>query len=142
MSSGAPPDGGSIDAVLLVDGACGVCCWVGLALERRVPGVTAHAIESPVGRRALAGIEAARDASWHLCDATGRYSGAAVVRRLSEVTGHSRLARLLRGIEPLGDRVYTAAVRTRRHWSRLVPRRRRELARAVIAERSRRPESG
>lgn len=135
VSSGAPTDGGPIDPVLLVDGTCGVCCWVGLALERRVPGLTAHAIDSSAGRQALVGMDAARNASWHLCDSTGRYSGAAVVRRLSEVSGHSHLARLLRGIEPLGERVYATAVRTRRHWSRLVPRRRRDLARAVIADR-------
>lgn len=128
-------------AALLYDGDCGFCRWCVariLAVDRRrllrpVP------IQGPEGAGLLAGLdEAARMASWHLVDRSGRRTsaGAAVAPLLRMLPGGAPAARVAARFPRAMEAAYRALVRRRGPLGRLVTAGAARRARARIVERS------
>ena len=95
-------------ATLLVDGACGVCCWGALQIAARIDGLALSTIQRHLGSE-LAELGADRAlASWHLLRCGQIVSGADVIPAL------------------------LALAATRAFWSRAVPAERRSAARELL----------
>ena len=119
--------------VLLVDGDCGVCCWIGLKLAARVEGLQVTPIQSALGGRLLDGMPEDRAmATWHLHAGERTVSGAEVIGGLLDVRGNARAARIARRAQPLLAPAYRFGARHRDVWARVVPRSARQRSRARV----------
>jgi predicted DCC family thiol-disulfide oxidoreductase YuxK len=120
-------------SVLLVDGECGVCCWLGLRIAGRVDGMRITTIQREIGGPLLEGMTADRALeSWHLHTGARTTSGAAAFAGLFDVAGHRRAASIARRAEPLIDPVYRFGARHRGVWARVVPKAARRRSQAAL----------
>jgi hypothetical protein len=114
-------------SVLLVDGDCGVCCWIGLQIAGRMEGLRVATIQSELGAEGAL-------TSWHLHSGARTTSGAGVIGGLLEIGGHPRAASLARRTEPLLEPLYRFGARHREVWARVVPRSARERSQARVLQ--------
>jgi predicted DCC family thiol-disulfide oxidoreductase YuxK len=119
-------------ATLLVDGACGVCCWGALQIAARIDGLALSTIQRHLGSE-LAELGADRAlASWHLLRCGQIVSGADVIPALLALAGRRRQAVLACRMLPALRPAYRALAATRAFWSRAVPAERRSAARELL----------
>jgi predicted DCC family thiol-disulfide oxidoreductase YuxK len=126
--------------VLVFDVGCGGCCYVvdRLLDTARLAHVAPVALQSERGQRLLSQLDARdREASWHFVAGDGTItSGADVAVSLAAFGGRSRMVIWpLRRSMPIARPLYRLMASRRTSWSRLVPRARRDAARARLVAR-------
>ena len=126
-------------ARLYYDADCGFCRWTLAWILRwdRAGRVEPVPIESAEGDRDLGDLGPARLESWHLVRGGERYSGGrAFAQLLEELPGGGPAARLAGALEFVLVPAYRWVADHRDGLARLVPRRSKERADALVARRA------
>jgi predicted DCC family thiol-disulfide oxidoreductase YuxK len=136
----APARSSQPRARLYYDADCGFCRWALAWILRwdRAGRLEPVAISSAEGDRELGDLGEARLESWHLVRGGQRFSGGlALAPLLEELPGGSLLAPIARRLERALVPAYGWVAGHRGGLSRLVPRRAKERADALVASRAR-----